>query len=224
MSDPRERIETEHIKCSFSVAGLWLIESDREDIYPCVPWPELVELAQKILAADEEWLDSQTPPLEELRAKYPGFSFALERVACGPTFCDVAWIVNAYPSDWRRDRLTEWAPTEAEAIERLAKRLAARLIRREDGAGERQFPVLGSQYRPGSPRSVPWSMLTPHEPQVLKNHCGQSLEVLARRGGLSPAEIYAVVNGLSWSVSNAPYDESAALRWLAAKLEELSDE
>lgn len=41
MSDPRERIETEHIKCSFSVAGLWLIESDREDIYPCVPWPEL---------------------------------------------------------------------------------------------------------------------------------------------------------------------------------------
>ena len=88
---------------------------------------------------------------------------------------------------------------------------------------ERQFPVLGSQYRPGSPRSVPWSMLTPHEPQVLKNHCGQSLDVLARRGGLSPAEIYAVVNGLSWSVGNAPYDESAALRWLAAKLEELTD-
>ena len=86
---------------------------------------------------------------------------------------------------------------------------------------ERQFPVLGSQYRPGSPRSVPWSMLTPHEPQVLKNHCGQSLEVLARRGGLSPAEIYAVVNGLSWSVGKSPCDEASALRWLAAKLEEL---
>lgn len=87
-------------------------------------WDSWVTLATAILAANEAWLDSQTPTLEELRAKYPGFNFALERVACGPTFCDVAWIVNAYPSDWRRDRLTEWAPTEAEAIERLAKRLA----------------------------------------------------------------------------------------------------
>lgn len=87
---------------------------------------------------------------------------------------------------------------------------------------ERQFPVLNSEYRPGAPKSVPWSILAPHEPQALKNHCGQSLETLARRGGLSPVEIYAVVNGLSWSVGKSPCDEPEALRWLAATLAEIT--
>jgi len=93
MTDPRERIETEHIKCAFSVAGLWLIESDREDIYPCVPWPELVELAQKILAADEAWKDANAPTtLEGLREQYPDDTFDVHREECGPTFCEVASI------------------------------------------------------------------------------------------------------------------------------------
>lgn len=114
--DPRERIETEHVRCSFSVAGTWLIESDREDIYPCVPWPELVELAQKILAANEAWLDGQTPTLEELRAKYDGkwhvsarrhgLCFEAEIMPHGsvsnPTYCDgfdtekqaIRWLVD----------------------------------------------------------------------------------------------------------------------------------
>jgi hypothetical protein len=35
-------------------------------------WAEVVEFARAILAADESWLDSQTPTLEELRAKYRG--------------------------------------------------------------------------------------------------------------------------------------------------------
>ena len=92
MSDPRERIETEHIKCSFSVAGLWLIESDREDIYPCVPWSELVEFTRAILAADAAWKDATVPTLAKLRTKYPGFNFNVQSVVCGPTYCEVAWI------------------------------------------------------------------------------------------------------------------------------------
>ena len=58
---------------------------------------------------------------------------------------------------------------------------------------ERYFPVLhgyGSQ-------SVPWSMVAPCERQALTNH-SQTLERLAERGGLSPAELLAVLDGLRW--------------------------
>lgn len=119
MTDPRERIETEHIKCSFSVAGLWLIESDREDIYPCVPWPELVELAQKILAADEAWKDANVPTFQGLRTKYPGFNFACDRIACGPTYCDVAWVT--LPDGTNKENHFE---SEAAALRWLAATLA----------------------------------------------------------------------------------------------------
>lgn len=89
--DPRERIET---NCLFVAlipdADTWDVDGGYVD------WSELVELAQKILAADEAWKDSQTPTVDGLRTKYPGFNFGLERIPCGPTFCDVAWI-DAHP-------------------------------------------------------------------------------------------------------------------------------
>lgn len=64
----------------------------------------------------------------------------------------------------------------------------------------RPFPVLWDQLR--WPRgyqplaSVPWAMLSPHEARAKRNHCGQSLEVLASRFGLSAAEIVAIIDGL----------------------------
>jgi hypothetical protein len=39
--------------------------------------------------------------------------------------------------------------------------------------------------------------MVPHEAQAYANH-GQSLERLAQRGGLSPAEALAVVEGRPW--------------------------
>lgn len=67
---------------------------------------------------------------------------------------------------------------------------------------ERQFPVLDQRSQKDKqlvqfPRSVPWSLLAPHEKQALKNH-DQNLETLAERGGLSPCEILAVVEDRSW--------------------------
>lgn len=67
---------------------------------------------------------------------------------------------------------------------------------------ERRFPVLWQGSRAlfanlaqlGCPRSVPWSFLAPHEQQARYNH-GQTLERLASRGGLSPAEMVAVLKG-----------------------------
>lgn len=54
---------------------------------------------------------------------------------------------------------------------------------------ERAFPLLG--YR----LSIPWSALEPHEHVAIRNH-GQDLEKLASRGGLSPLEAVAVIQGL----------------------------
>lgn len=86
---------------------------------------------------------------------------------------------------------------------------------------ERRFPVIASYSRdsPARPKSIPWSWIAPHEPQALKNHCRQSLETLASRGGLSPVEIYAVLNDLPlFSGGELQIGEVEAAEWLAAKL------
>lgn len=62
------------------------------------------------------------------------------------------------------------------------------------------FPVLGAKRRdavPGTPVSVPWALLAPHEAQAERNHY-QSLRRLAERGGLSPAEMVAVLEDRPW--------------------------
>lgn len=68
------------------------------------------------------------------------------------------------------------------------------------------FPVLWQSLSPadeerlkeaGVPRSVPWAFVAPHERQAQDNH-GQPVVRLAQRGGLSPAELLAVVTGRQW--------------------------
>lgn len=69
---------------------------------------------------------------------------------------------------------------------------------------EPRFPVLiqGSREKcvalraAGCPETVPWDLLAPHEKQALRNH-DQTLKRLAERGGLSPAEMVAVIEGSS---------------------------
>jgi hypothetical protein len=59
----------------------------------------------------------------------------------------------------------------------------------------RRFPVLLGDQRSiwrGVPDSIPWEAISEHEPQARANH-GQSLDVLAQRGGLSPYELLAVL-------------------------------
>ena len=55
------------------------------------------------------------------------------------------------------------------------------------------FPILNGQRL----LSIPWEMIEKHEPQALRNH-KQSLETLARRGGLSACEVVAVIEGRRW--------------------------
>jgi hypothetical protein len=44
------------------------------------------------------------------------------------------------------------------------------------------------------PVSVPWDLVAPHQLQASKNH-SQSIARLAERGGLSPSELVAVIDG-----------------------------
>jgi hypothetical protein len=56
------------------------------------------------------------------------------------------------------------------------------------------FPILNAK---GLIRYIPWELVEPHRAQAHKNH-GQTLEGLAKRGGLDWAELFAVMNGLDW--------------------------
>lgn len=74
----------------------------------------------------------------------------------------------------------------------------------------RMFPVLlgprEKRLAPDCLRSIPWSAIAPYEDQAIKNHDGQTLEVLARRGGLSPLEIsYVCCRTRYQQVSEADY-------------------
>ena len=50
------------------------------------------------------------------------------------------------------------------------------------------FPILNDPII----RALPWSLMEPHAEQALRNH-SQSLQTLARRGGLSITEAYCVL-------------------------------
>ena len=52
---------------------------------------------------------------------------------------------------------------------------------------EKKFPILGTN------ESIDWNLIEPHEKQAMENHCGQTLEQLARRHGLSWYELLCVL-------------------------------
>lgn len=71
----------------------------------------------------------------------------------------------------------------------------------------RQFPITHC----GEPRTIPWAAIRRFDEQARKNF-GQSLEVLAARGGISPGEANAIIEGRPWE--RMPYSEERdLLRW-----------
>lgn len=52
---------------------------------------------------------------------------------------------------------------------------------------EKKFPILGTN------ESIDWNLIAPHEKQAMENHCGQTLEQLARLHGLSWYELLCVL-------------------------------
>lgn len=52
---------------------------------------------------------------------------------------------------------------------------------------EKKFPILETN------ESIDWNLIAPHEKQAMENHCGQTLEKLASRHGLSWYELLCVM-------------------------------
>ncbi len=83
----------------------------------------------------------------------------------------------------------------------------------------RPFKVMhmrGKEYPEQQVESVPWEFVVRHEASAQKNH-SQSLERLNERGGLSPLELFAVVNGLGFREANWQMTEAGAIAWLTKK-------
>lgn len=54
----------------------------------------------------------------------------------------------------------------------------------------KSFPLMDSKGKPSG--NIPWEIIASHEEQAIKNHY-QTLDVLAKRGGLSFEEALAVL-------------------------------
>ena len=83
------------------------------------------------------------------------------------------------------------------------------------------YPVLQGQTdearnayekRTEYPRTVPWELVRDHDKQAQSNH-SQTLERLAQRGGLSPLELWCVVNDMKWH-QKGDMTEAKAIEWL----------
>lgn len=98
-------------------------------------------------------------------------------------------------------RLLGWTrkPGESDGVLRSA---VMDVVRNEG----RQFPITHC----GDFHSIPWAAIGRFDEQARKN-CGQSLEQLAARGGVSPGDANAIIEGRPWE--RMPYsEEREALR------------
>ena len=91
---------------------------------------------------------------------------------------------------------TQWAYDQAcAAIEKHRERADAALARVEalEGvANRKQFPILN-----GGDAKIDWQLVEEHAQQAMSNH-GQTIRVLASRGGLSWCELFAVLHNQRW--------------------------
>ncbi len=72
------------------------------------------------------------------------------------------------------------------------------------GKQHRQYPIIGTKPQ----EYIPWGVLAPHEKQVLRNH-GQTLELLAKRGGLDWLEVVSILEDKTWrETPKMPPDEA----------------
>ena len=61
------------------------------------------------------------------------------------------------------------------------------------------YRIIDHETRGRTMLAFPYVLLKPHERQAKLNHCGQSLEEMRKRGGLSPQEMVAILEDRPWS-------------------------
>jgi hypothetical protein len=141
---------------------------------------QLIELRDR-LAAVEQPAD---PNVEAVRRKLA------ERAAAG---------LVKYGTDTTRADLStaDWlAHLQQELMDGAvyAERLLA-AVEQERAIPARMFPI---QRGP----AIPWSVIGPCDEQAKRNHSGQNLETLARRGGLDCGEAIDVLLGQPWGTAH----------------------
>ena len=62
----------------------------------------------------------------------------------------------------------------------------------------RMFPIQDAE-------AIPWAVIAPYDHQCQRNHGGQTLEKIAKRGGLGASEACDIILGLSWSTTSPAY-------------------
>lgn len=62
------------------------------------------------------------------------------------------------------------------------------------------FPILHS-----NGKTIPYKLVKQHEKQVMKNHGGQTVDEISKRGGLDYIELYCVLNNKEFD-SKIDYD------------------
>lgn len=115
INDPRRLVQTDNLRVLQQV-GLERYEIRQRTQYSS-EWPEVVAFATAILAANEAWLDSQTPTLEELRERYPDEHLGIVEQPSG--------VMYAYCGPARM-RHFEYTKTRNQGIRWLAAELAKR--------------------------------------------------------------------------------------------------
>ena len=81
----------------------------------------------------------------------------------------------------------------------------------------KRFPIMTEKDDLGCPTSIPWDLIAPFEGHAISNH-DQSLANLASRGGLSPREARAVIEGRRWRDLRTMANKEA-VAWLIARVE-----
>ncbi|MFA7301886.1 MAG: hypothetical protein WC069_06270 [Candidatus Shapirobacteria bacterium] len=61
-------------------------------------------------------------------------------------------------------------------------------------------------WKPFKTIEIPWAMIASHDAQAMANHCGQNLEKLQSRAGVSYCEALAILDDRKWH----PMDENEA--------------
>jgi hypothetical protein len=78
-----------------------------------------------------------------------------------------------------------------------------------------EFPIIDASKHAGCPDFVPWALIEPHEAQAKTNHGGQDFRGLSNRGGLSAAEMVAVLSDKKyndyWSTVDKKHQASFAV-------------
>lgn len=91
---------------------------------------------------------------------------------------DGAWAKN--------EEMVDWVAIQGPKIYKVWQEAGG-------GMSERKFPVIGTNPQ----EYIPWGILAPHEKWALRNHA-QTLEQLAKRGGLDWNEIISILEDKPW--------------------------